>query len=306
MKAEAILLALGEIDDGLIREAGAQRRPVKKWGLAAACLCLLFLGFWALFPSVGTTVTAWALETGQKLDGAGAVLETGLIRDGGEMVGHPLRFYLTGGEIARVRFSCEKGKLDFTDWTEQRAEYGLAGNFVVDYGAEEAEYPSLVIEWVPEALIQALTEGPVRRIADLPGELRRDKIVLEITFSDGSREVQTMDVSLRADGRFAVSCGAYELTEADAFVQRPDAEPLPREDHPPEVPLTVPPEAEQAARAYYGDTVLEPVSLRPVRVTEQEIILEVRVRKDRVLQEMPRTITLEPSGAGWRVTNEGY
>ena len=305
MKAETILLALGEIDDGLIREAGAQRRPVKKWGLAAACLCLLFLGLWALFPSVGTTVTAWALETGQKIDGAGAVLETGMIRDGGEMVGHPLRFYLTGGEIDRVRFSCEKGKLDFTDWTERRAEYGLAGNFVVDYGAEEAEYPSLVIEWVPENLIQALTEGPVRRIADLTEELRRDKIVLEITFPDGSREVQAMDVRLREDGRFAVSCGAYELTEADAFVQRPDAEPLPQEE-PPEVPLPVPSEAEQAARAYYGDTVLEPVSLHPVRVTEQEIVLEVRVRKDHALQEMPRTITLEPSGGGWQVTNEGY
>lgn len=314
INAESLLWALGEIDDQLIQEAGAPRKRnvsfLKRWGAVAACICLLLWGIGLFSPSGVPGVTACAVGTGQRIDRGGAVMETGMIRDGGEMVGHPLRFYLTGKRMDQVRFSCEKGKLDFTDWTEQRAEYGLAGNFVVNYGADEEDYRSLVLEWVPESLIQTMTEGTARRIADLPEELRTDKIVMEITFSDGSGEVQAMDISLRDDGRFVVSCGVYALTEADTFVQRSDAEPIPREElyAPPEAPAdgSVPPEAEQAARAYYADTVLEPVSLHPVRVTEREILFEVRVRKNNILQEPFRRITLQISGDSWKVVNEGY
>lgn len=315
MKAEAILTALGDIDDRLVEEARESRKVNsvhwRKWGLAVACFCLLFLGIRFLLPSGGTTVTAYAIGTGQELTVAGAVLETGQIRDGGEMTGHPLRFYLAGENIDHVRFSCKNEQIDFVDWTEQREEYGSAQNFTVHYGTDENEYRSLVIEWVPNRMIETLTNSPQHKIVDLPAELREDRIVMEITFADGKTEVKAISISLMEDGTFFAAYDDYTLTAEDTFVQRPDAQVIPRDElygKPDECEsaVQVPPEAEQVARAYYAETVFEVVSIHPVSVTEQEIICEVCVCKNSVIQEPYRRITLQRSGNVWKVVNEGY
>ena len=55
------------------------------------------------------------------------------------MKGHPLMFYLSGKDIASVRFSSKREQIYFMDWTEQREEYGSAQNFTVPYGEDESE-----------------------------------------------------------------------------------------------------------------------------------------------------------------------
>ena len=64
--------------------------------------------------------------------------------------------------------------------------------------------------------------------------------------------------------------------------------------------------AEEAARAYYSDTVFEVVSLELKNQTENEIIFSVCVSKDGEVQEPNRTITLQLSNETWEVINEGY
>ncbi len=64
--------------------------------------------------------------------------------------------------------------------------------------------------------------------------------------------------------------------------------------------------AEEAARAYYADTVFEIVSLELERQTENEIIFSVRVSKGGVVQEPDRTITLQRDNEAWEVISEGY
>ncbi len=64
--------------------------------------------------------------------------------------------------------------------------------------------------------------------------------------------------------------------------------------------------AEEAARAYYADTVFEIVSLELERQTENEIIFSVSVSKGGVVQEPDRTITLQRDNETWKVINEGY
>ena len=177
----------------------------------------------------GVVVSAYAAETEQEITGAGVVLQTGTIRDSGEMRGHPLLFYLAGRDIAQVRFSCKEQQLNFVDWTEQRAEFGNAQNFTVPYGGDPEDYRALTIDWVPNATIRALTDDPDSTIASLPERLRKDTIVMEITFTDGSAAVKAIQVTLRDDGSFFASFGDYQITSEDEFVQRPDSEGIPRE-----------------------------------------------------------------------------
>ena len=64
--------------------------------------------------------------------------------------------------------------------------------------------------------------------------------------------------------------------------------------------------AEEAARAYYSNTVFEIVSLELKSQTENEIIFSVCVSKNGEVQEPNRTITLQLNNETWDVINEGY
>lgn len=137
-------------------------------------------------------------------------------------------FYLSGKDIATVRFSCKNQQISFMDWTEQREEYGLAQNFTVSYGKDESEYAYLLIDWVPNATIRALTDHAETTIATLPVELREDIIVMEITFANGKTMTKAITVSLENDGTICAALDAYTITPEDTFVRRADASPIPR------------------------------------------------------------------------------
>lgn len=65
-------------------------------------------------------------------------------------------------------------------------------------------------------------------------------------------------------------------------------------------------DAEEAARAYYANTVFEIVSLELDRQTENEVVFSVCVSKGGVVQEPNRTITLQYENQTWVVIGEGY
>lgn len=221
------------LDEQLIDEAlhyKKRRRPLwLRLGAAAACLALIAALGLTLLPGGSMSVTAYAHGTDTALTAAGAVMNTGTISDDGELTGHPLQFYLAGEDIESVRFSCMNQQLIFTDWTETREEFGRARNFTVPYGADASEYYYLLIDWEPVATIRALTDDADASIASLPETLRSDRIVMEITFADGSAAVKAIEVKLLDNGSFFASFDDYTVTAEDDFVARPDAEPIPRD-----------------------------------------------------------------------------
>ena len=146
-------------------------------------------------------VTAYAQGSNEEITSAGAVMQTGTIRNDGSQTGHPLMFYLAGQDIEQVRFSCKNQKIRFEDWTETRDEFGNAQNFTVPYGDDPSEYYYLLIDWMPDRTLAALHE-PGASIAALPPELREDTIVLEITFSGGKTITKAIEISLLEDGSF--------------------------------------------------------------------------------------------------------
>lgn len=233
MNREYISEALGSIDDRHISESGKPPRkkvPLITRTLIAAVLVLAVLGLSVtLFLSPkGVAVTAYAHSDGRELTSAGAGLTTGTIDARGVLTGHPLMFHLDGKRIESVRFSCKNEVLSFTDMTENRAEYGFAQNFTVEYGENESQYPFLVIDWVPQNLIKLLREGKYETIAQVPAELREDLIVMEVRGLDGGRAVKAITVKLLDDGTFYTSFVDFEITGADEFVRREDAKPLPK------------------------------------------------------------------------------
>lgn len=256
MKRETISRGVGNIDERYIQEAaeygfgevgwnennfkekgfGKKRRFAVHLAAAMLALCILGGSIRAFLPSARETVKAYArgmdeeeITVEEEITAAGAVLHTGSISDTGEMKGHPLMFYLTGEDIASVRFSCRQQQINFVDWTEKRDEYGNAQNFTVTYGEDESEYYYLTIDWVPNTIIRELTDNRDSTIASLPEELRNDVIVLEITFENGKTATKAIAVSLREDGTFYAVLEDYRISEADSFVRRPDSQAIPRD-----------------------------------------------------------------------------
>lgn len=317
MKRTELSRAVGGISDRHIEEAASytaprRRAPVVRTAVAALLALCLLAGIGALAPSGGTAVAAYVYGTDAPLTRAASVLETGTISDSGEMTGHPLRFYLTGEDIARVRFSCERQRLSFTDWTEQRASYANVQNFTVDYGADAAEYYYLTVDWTPSETIRALTDQADTTLATLPEALRRDRIVLELTFADGSTATRVIDIALREDGAFTAAFDAYTIAPTDDFVRRADALPVssllpaPETEDAPEVSA---PDAEAlfaAARAYYVPTVFSVESLRVTSYSATDATLSARVSRGGVVQEPDRTVWLRYQDGAWTVVNEGY
>lgn len=287
------------------------KKPFGRSMIAAVlALCILAGGIRIFSPFGGMVVTAYAHGTDEEITQAGAVINTGTISDSGEMTGHPLMFYLSGKDISTVRFSCKNQQINFMDWTEKRDEFGLAQNFTVSYGEDESEYYYLLIDWVPNATIRELTDNEDSTIAALPQELREDVIVMEITFENGKTLTKAITVSLLENGTFFAKFDDYEITSKDSFIDRPDSESIPRnvlysqDDSPAwNEELKI---ADEAARAYYENTVFEVVSLKLKSQTENEISFSVCVSKGGIVQEPDRTIILQLVNNSWEVVNEGY
>lgn len=240
MKREDISNAVGNINKRHIQEAICNSPNVKKvfhfkkpfsriMTAAVLALCLLVGGISIFSPFGGMTVAAFAYGTDEEITKAGTVINTGTISNSGEMVGHPMMFYLTGNDIATVRFSCKEQQIDFVDWTQKRDEYGVVQNFTVPYGEDTSEYYYLTVTWEPNRTIRALTDGADINITELPPELRKDVIVMEITFANGKKATKAITISLLDDGKFFATFDDYKITEQDKFVQRPDSVAIPRD-----------------------------------------------------------------------------
>ncbi len=230
MKKELISEAVSNIKEEYITEAQTTPTANRPWQrrlvAAVVAFCSLAGGLWALSPSGAMNVTAYAVDSNQPITANGVVLDTGTISDSGEMTHHPLQFCLDGAEMKRVRFSCKNQELDYRDCTEQRDEYGQAQNFVVEYGSNTDEYPSLLIDWVPDKTIRALTDNEDMTIAKLPEDLRED--VIEITYANDQTDTKALTVTLQDNGQFFAKFVNYKITDADTFVKRPDAKVVPR------------------------------------------------------------------------------
>ena len=327
--------AMSELDSKYVDEAIHYKKKKPFWiklGAVAACLAIVIAVGGILAPfSGGMIVSAYAYGTNEEISAAGAVMNSGTISESGEMKGHPLMFYLSGKDIATVRFSCKNEIINFVDWTEKRDEYGSAQNFTVSYGEDESEYYYLVIDWIPNRIIRELTDNENSTITTLPVEMRNDIITMEIVFENGETAVKAITISLLDDGTFFASFDDYQNSEEDTFINRPDSEAIPRdilysqddspawneeypfddapviEDHYKEAaPNDEVKIADEAARAYYENTVFEVVSLELKSQTENEIIFSVCASKDGVIQEPNRTITLQLNNGTWEVMNEGY
>ena len=408
MNSKKFSEAMSELDSKYVDEAIHYKKKKNKnpfWiklGAVAACLAIVIAVDGILAPfSGGMIVSAYAYGTDEEITTAGAVMNSGTISDSGEMKGQPLMFYLSGKDIATVRFSCKNQQINFLDWTEKRDEYGNAQNFTVAYGEDESEYYYLTISWVPNAIIRELTDNEDSTIAALPEEMRNDIIVMEITFENGKTTTKAITISLLDDGRFFASFDDYQISEEDTFINRPDSEAIgaapviednykeadPNEPEQIVIPNSItftgtiidnvieslvpiilvdveensglsydkvlfelteeqkdwelkigtrvqivcldifqestPPIgnlisiteaapndelkiADEAARAYYENTVFEVVSLELKSQTENKIIFSVCASKDGVIQGPNRTITLQLNNETWEVVNEGY
>lgn len=234
MNSKKFSQAMSELDHRYVDEAAGYKKARKsvwvKTGAIAACLAavVVIAGIFVPFHG-GMEVSAHARGTDEEIPAAGAVMHSGTISDTGKMRGQPLMFYLSGQDIASVRFSCKNQQINFMDWTEKREEYGNAQNFTVVYGEDESEYYYLTINWVPNTLIRELTDHKDSRITTLPEEMRHDVIVMEITFENGETATKAIIVSLLDDGTFFACFDDYEISEEDTFVNRPDSEAIPRE-----------------------------------------------------------------------------
>lgn len=226
--------AMGEVNERYVTEALTYRKARRpawvRWGAAAACLVLaaVLLAAGVLAPLGSMTVTAYAAGTDAEIPSAGAAFATGTINGDGELGGYPLMFYLKGSGIETVRFSCKNGQIRFTDLTGRRAAYDFAQNFTVPYGAEagdEADYPSLLIEWLPRPMMEALADADTD-IADLAADLRQDIIVLEITFANGRTATRAVTIALQDDGSFRAAFRTCRIGKTDGFVRRADSSPM--------------------------------------------------------------------------------
>lgn len=348
MKRETISQGIGGISDRYIQEAadgsfaqihtGHYKRTFIRnmAAVAALVLAVLVVGVFIFFSSRQGAIIVYAYGTNEEITSAGTVLNTGRISDNGVMQGHPLMFYLTGKDIAAVRFSCKNQELYFTDWTEKRDEYGNAQNFTVTYGEDESEYSYLTIDWVPDAVIRELTDHVDSNIAALPEELREDLIVMEITFGNGKTVTKAIVVSLQEDGTFLAALEDYRIGDNDTFIQRPDSvalKEIPCEEGSPLHPgfdmeemengkeewsgTSLTEEqieaAKQAALAWYAGTVF---SVNRIEYFEGRLPYGeegsgdcnfiVNVSRDGIVQEPDRTVSLRLEEDGWRVVNEGY
>lgn len=237
MQVKQFFDAMGEVNERYVTEALTYRKACRpawvRWSAAAACLVLaaVLLAAGMLAPLAGMTVTAYAAGTDAEIPSAGAAFAAGTIHEDGTPGGYPLMFYLKGSGIETVRFSCKNGQIRFTDLTGRRAAYDFAQNFTVPYGAaagDEADYPSLLIEWLPRPVMEALADADTG-IADLAADLRQDIIVLEITFANGRTATRAVTIDLQDDGSFRAAFRAYRIRKSDVFVGRADSQPMPKD-----------------------------------------------------------------------------
>lgn len=223
-KAEKLSGAIGNIEDRFLLEACAYKakpaiyRRIIKLGITAACVCVTVWGMVLMQMGGRSSVTVYAYESGKQVAYGQPALWPGQVSDEGIVKNLPLKFYILGKGIEKIRFSCKNEWIAFTDWKEQRENYGYSRNFTISYGGEEEDYYNLMIEWCPEKMGAKIQEG----LSDLPWEFKEDVIVMEVTYLDGGSETLAMNISVSGDGKLLCGVSDYEITAEDDFVFQPD------------------------------------------------------------------------------------
>ena len=223
-KTEKLSGAIGNIEDRFLIEAYAYKanpaiyRRIIKIGITAACVCAAVLGMVMLQTGGRSSVTVYAYESGEQVAYGQPALWPDQVTGEGIVKNLPLKFYILGKGIEKIRFSCKNEWIAFNDWKKQRESYGYSRNFTISYGEEEEDYYSLVIEWCPEKMGVKIQEG----ISDLPWESKEDIIVMEVTYLDGGSETLAMNISVSGDGKLLCGVSDYEITAEDDFVFQPD------------------------------------------------------------------------------------
>lgn len=223
-KAEKISGAIGNIEDRFLLEACAYKanpviyRRIIKIGITAACVCAAILSVVLLQTGGRSSITVYAYESGEQVAYGQPALWPGQVSEEGIVKNLPLKFYILGKGIEKIRFSCKNEWIAFNDWKEQRENYGYSRNFTISYGEDEEDYYNLVIEWCPEKMGIKIQEG----LSDLPWESKEDIIVMEVTYLDGGSETLAMNISVSGDGKLLCGVSDYEITAEDDFVFQPD------------------------------------------------------------------------------------
>ena len=222
--AEKLSGAIGNIEDRFLLEAYAYRRKrivrgrILKLGITAACVCAAVWGVVLLQTGGRSSITVYAYESGKQVAYGQPALWPDQVTDEGLVKNLPLKFYILGNGIEKIRFSCKNEWIAFNDWKEQRENYGYSRNFTISYGEEEEDYYNLVIEWCPEKIWVKIQEG----LSDLPWESKEDVIVMEVTYQDGRSETLSMNICVNGDGKLLCGVDDYEITAEDDFVFQPD------------------------------------------------------------------------------------
>ncbi|XEC95756.1 hypothetical protein AB6A23_04065 [Paenibacillus tarimensis] len=171
--------------------------------LVAGMLCLLVLGGGAgIFSLMGDkkAFAVYAIGSDTEITEAGVELSTGIIFDDGTQKGEAMYLYVQGDNINTIRYTCKNQYMHFTDMTEKRQSYSMEKQFTVTYGEKSQDYRYLLVEWLPENTVRALSDADVT-IENLSGELRNDMIVMEVTFKDGSTVTKAVAITIQDNGK---------------------------------------------------------------------------------------------------------
>lgn len=233
---EKISKALDNLNEKYIFEAyeyspqKIRKKRHRKYMILAASI-LLFINLICLHPYEAKAFTAiYNYETKEKLVTNKMITLSGSINDQGEMVGHPLQFYVLGENIESIRFSCKKQWIEFADWTEKRENFGLSKNFTIYYGEKKDDYYYLVVNWVPDTLIRKLTDNRNITIEDLTAEDKNDIIVMEIAYMSGEIKTMAIKINLNESGQFEAYVCDYKITAEDTFVNASDNKSVKKEN----------------------------------------------------------------------------
>lgn len=234
-KDDVLKKAIDGISDKYIEEAylfkkrNRAKRITIQVGMVAAIAAVIVLVYNLMLndmPYVNDNMLkVYAGENQKVLDTEFSVLSTGSVTDNASVSGSPLSFYIENDNIETVRYSC---KNQFIEFYAPEQEYENSKNFTVDYGRYgnntdnvQYFYNSKKLYWNPDDMVAKINE--LGSVEALSSEERKDIIVLEIRYKDGSEECYAIYIELNSNGEFCGKMQSYTISESDEFVYGEDS-----------------------------------------------------------------------------------
>lgn len=234
-KDDVLKKAIDGISDKYIEEAYLYKRKsgIKKVALQvsivaaiAAVIVLVYNLMLNDMPYItDSMLKVYAGENEKILETEFSVISTGSVTDNASVSGSPLMFYIENDNIKTVRYSC---KNQFIEFYAPEQEYENSKNFTVDYERygnntdnDNYFYDSKKLYWNPADMVAKINE--MGGIEALSTEERKDVIVLEICYKDGSEECYAIYIELNDNGKFYGKIQSYTISESDEFVLGDDS-----------------------------------------------------------------------------------